>query len=176
AGRLGRSSLVNRSRAACLLLLIACDAGGVHHAAIAAKEPVHAPADAQVISAPALAVIDAGAATPPLPIYSCMAGGGDPAPIAHMLLHGLAAPPCAELSPTDRAAKERELAPPLVASGAAADRDAVTFAWGCTSHGETPVVVSYYGVHDTTGAELWSVRGGGKARQLDSVSSPAPDE
>jgi hypothetical protein len=161
--------MVNQIGGACLVLLIACDSGRVRHAPIATKEPMHAatPLDAVAVLAPPV--------LPVLPAYSCMSNTGDPAPVAHMLLHGLVAAPCAELSATDRAAQERVLAAPVVASGAATDLDSIRFTWGCTSHGDTPVVVSYYNVHDTTGAELWAVRDG-KARRLDSVSSPAPDE
>jgi hypothetical protein len=92
-----------------------------------------------------------------------------------MLLHGLAPAPCAQLSAAERAAQERTLAAPIVASGAATDIDSVGFTWGCTSHGDTPVVINYFNIHDATGAELWAVHAG-KARRLDSVSSGAPDE
>jgi hypothetical protein len=161
-------------RAACLILLIACDSGRARHAPVATSEPVRAPADARL--APDADVADAAVIEAPAPpAYSCAADRGDAEPIAHMLLHGLAPAPCAELPAAERAAQERTLAPPIIASGAAPDIGSVSFAWGCTSGGDTPVVVSYSNVHDATGAELWAVRAG-KARRLDSVASGPPDE
>lgn len=156
------------------MLSVACDSGGARRAPVASRELVVAPADAR--SAPDATLADAAPPPPPEgPAYSCASSTGNAAPIAHMLLHGLAPAPCAELPAAERTAQERTLAAPILASGAATDLDSVRFTWGCTSHGDTPVMISYSNVHDATGAELWSVRAG-KARRLDSVASGAPDE
>lgn len=49
------------------------------------------------------------------------------------------------------------------------------FTWGCTSHGETPVVMNVYEQNDATGSELWSIRGD-KVRRRGSRWSSPPDE
>jgi hypothetical protein len=107
--------------------------------------------------------------------YSCTSDAGEAAAVAHMLAHGRAAAPCTQLGTGDQVAQQRAIMTALLARR---DLEGVTrmhFAWGCTSHGETPVVVGYDGLHDTTGSELWSVRDG-RATLRDGVTSPAPGE
>jgi len=109
------------------------------------------------------------------PAYSCTSDDGQAAAIAHMLTHGRSPAPCAQLPEADKAMQEHAIATALITRR---DLDAVIgihFEWGCTSHGDTPVVVDYDGMRDKTGVELWSVHDG-KAIKRDSSESPAPDE
>jgi hypothetical protein len=111
------------------------------------------------------------------PAYSCTFDNDDTqgAAIAHALLRGRAPAPCAQLPAADKAAQEHAIATIVVAKRDLDGVGSIRFAWGCTSHGDTPVLADYRAFRDATGVELWSVRDG-KARKLASATSSAPDE
>lgn len=107
--------------------------------------------------------------------YSCTSDDNEATALAHMLARGRPAAPCARLAADDEVAQQRAIATALVTRRDLAGVTGLHFAWGCTSHGETPVVVDYDGLHDATGSELWTVRDR-IATLRDSVTSPAPGE
>jgi len=125
---------------------------------------------------------DTSAPAPPpkAAAYSCTSDTNTPDAqqvdaIAHMLAHGRASAPCGQLSAADKTTQESAIATALITR---IDLDGVIrirFDWGCTSHGEAPVVVAYDSMRDNTGAELWSVHDG-KASAMDRETSSAPGE
>lgn len=111
------------------------------------------------------------------PPYTCTSDDGEAAAIEHALSRGLAPAPCAQATPAERAAGEAAIATAVIAARGVRGVIGASFSWGCTSHGDTPVVIDYDGFSDRTGAELWLVRDAGRApRRLDAVTSSAPDE
>jgi hypothetical protein len=107
--------------------------------------------------------------------YSCTSDDHEAAEIAHMLMHGRSPAPCAQLPAADKATQESAIATAMITRIDLAGVIGIHFEWGCTSHGETPVVVDYDGMRDNTGVEVWTIHDG-KATQRDGVTSSAPGE
>jgi hypothetical protein len=107
--------------------------------------------------------------------YSCTSDDHEAAAIARMLTHGRSPAPCAQLPAADKTAQESAIATAMISRIDLAGVIGIHFEWGCTSHGETPVVVDYDGMRDNTGVEVWTVHDG-KATEGDGSMSSAPGE
>jgi hypothetical protein len=107
--------------------------------------------------------------------YSCTSDDHEAAAIAHMLAHRGSPAPCAQLPVADKATQESAIATAMITRIDLAGVIGIHFEWGCTSHGETPVVVDYDSMRDKTGVEVWTIRDG-KATEREGSTSSAPDE